>query len=104
MEVPPCRADFLVNGSRGGPLFDRHSGRPGAVGPAEALDGLDLDVFEEDQQARLARAVALSADELRFMIERGRLELSDGEAFREALALLEMRMHDLLDDSTDNQV
>lgn len=72
-----------------------------AVKQAIALDGLQIDMLEEDQQVRLARAVALSADELRFKIERGRLELPDGEGFKEALALLEMRMHDLLDDPTD---
>lgn len=62
---------------------------------AIALDGLHFDLLEPDQARRLALAMQLASDELRFeLLTVDQPDPRDGE-FAEALAVLEMRLHDV---------
>ncbi len=62
---------------------------------AIALDGLHFDLLEGSQAQRLAQAMGVAADELREELQ----QMEHGDArdaeFAEALAVLEMRLHDV---------
>jgi len=62
---------------------------------AEALDGLHFDMMNAAQQRRLARRLSVVADQYRFEAEAK--DLLDERGLGEALATLEMRLHDLFD-------
>ncbi len=66
-----------------------------AVQEALALDGLNFDLLDGDQAARLARRLGKVADELRFELERTPSDDPRDLQFAEVLARLEMQLHDL---------
>ena len=68
---------------------------------AEALDGLHFHLLHGAQQIRLARRLSLVADKYRFEIAAEDPE--DDRGLGEALATLEMRLHDLFD-TTDPEL
>ena len=62
---------------------------------AKALDGLHFDMLPKAQAERVARAMEIAADGLRLELEGATdAEIRDTE-FAEALATLEMRLHDV---------
>lgn len=66
-----------------------------ALERAKALDGLHFDLLEEGQAQRIAQAMQAAADELRLELQSAsRADPRDIE-FAEALAVLEMRLHDI---------
>jgi hypothetical protein len=67
------------------------------VRQAIALDGLIFDLLEEETASRLARRLAIVADELRSdVLERGSEDPRDPE-FAEYLSELGMRLHDIFE-------
>jgi hypothetical protein len=66
-----------------------------ALEQAVALDGLHFDLLEGEQARRVALAVQAAADQLRLDLLAGdQTDPRDAE-FAEALAVLEMRLHDV---------
>jgi hypothetical protein len=65
------------------------------VRQAIALDGLNFDLLDRDQAVRLAGRLARIADELRLELLRTPSDDPRDLGFAEALAQLEMRLHDL---------
>ncbi len=64
---------------------------------AEALDGLHFHLLDDNQRGRLARRLSLVADHYRFEVSAD--DPKDQRGLSEALATLEMRLHDLFDES-----
>lgn len=65
------------------------------VRQAIALDGLNLDLLDPDQAARLAERLARVADELRLELLRTPSDDPRDLGFAEVLAQLEMQLHDV---------
>lgn len=64
---------------------------------AKALDGLHFDLLAEDQADRIARAMQRAADQLRSELQAGGSGDPRDAEFADALAVLEMRLHDVHD-------
>ena len=62
---------------------------------AKALDGLHFDLLDREQAERIARAMALTADQLRFELRGAEGKDPRDAEFADALAVLEMRLHDV---------
>ncbi len=65
-----------------------------ALEQAIALDGLHFDLLDQAQASRLAVALEVASDQLREELSGAHDDPRDIE-FAEALALLEMRLHDI---------